>query len=81
MDYLITLLVSVAADVVSHFICKWLDKYDKNRKAEKGKPPWSCSSEGAFPLGVKPMDYLYTFCFYYMRFPAKVKRCTESLQS
>ena len=27
------------------------------------------------------MDYLYTFCFYYMRFPAKVKRCTESLQS
>ena len=33
MGYLITLLVSVAADVVSHFICKWLDKYDKNRKA------------------------------------------------
>ena len=27
------------------------------------------------------MDYLYTFCFYYMRFPAKVKRCAESLQS
>ena len=27
------------------------------------------------------MDYLYTFCFYYMRFSAKVKRCTESLQS
>ena len=27
------------------------------------------------------MDYLYTFCFYYMRFPTKVKRCTESLQS
>ena len=33
MDYLITLLVSVAADVVSHFISKWLDKYDENRKA------------------------------------------------
>ena len=33
MDYLITLLVSVAADVVSPFICKWLDKYDENRKA------------------------------------------------
>ena len=81
MDYVITLLVSVAADVVSHFHCKWHAKYDENRKAKKGTPPWSCSSEGAFPLGVKPMDYLYPFCFYYMRFLAKVKRGAESLQS
>ena len=26
MDYILTLLVSVAANVVSHFICKWLDR-------------------------------------------------------
>ena len=33
MEHFLTLFVSVAANVVSHFICKWLDKYDKNRKA------------------------------------------------
>ena len=34
MDYILTLLVSVAANVVSHFICKWLDRLDKDRKPD-----------------------------------------------
>lgn len=33
MEYIFTFLVSVAADVTSLFICKWLDRYDENRKA------------------------------------------------
>ena len=33
MEYIFTFLVSVAADVTSRFICKWLDRYDENRKA------------------------------------------------
>ena len=53
----------------------------RTAKPKKESPLGVATSEGAFPLGVKPMDYLYTFCFYYMRFSAKVKRCTESLQS
>ena len=33
LAYFLTFLVSVGADVVSHFICKWLDRYEENRKA------------------------------------------------
>ena len=36
MAYLLTFLVSVAAnlasDILSRFICKWLDRYDDDRK-------------------------------------------------
>ena len=36
MAYLLTFLVSVAAnlasDIMSRFICKWLDRYDDDRK-------------------------------------------------
>ena len=36
MTYLLTFLVSVAAnlasDIMSRFICKWLDRYDDDRK-------------------------------------------------
>ena len=30
MEYIFTFLVSVAADVTSRFICKWLDRYKKD---------------------------------------------------
>ena len=33
LAYFLTFLVSVGADVVSHFICKWLDSCEENRKA------------------------------------------------
>ena len=33
LAYFLTFLVSVGADVVSHFICKWLDRCEENRKA------------------------------------------------
>ena len=32
LAYFLTFLVSVGADVVSHFICKWLDRCEENRK-------------------------------------------------
>ena len=32
MAYLLTFLASVAANVVSDCICKWLGRYDKDRK-------------------------------------------------
>ena len=67
---------------VSHFICKWLDKYDGEPQSLKRKAPLELQLRGGFSIGGESaMDYLYTFCFYYMRFSAKVKRCTESLQS
>ena len=34
MTYLLAFLVSVAADVVGHIICKWLDRLDKDRKPD-----------------------------------------------
>ena len=34
LAYFLTFLVSVGADVVSHFICKWLDRFDKDRKPD-----------------------------------------------
>ena len=33
LAYFLTFLASVGADVVSHFICKWLDSCEENRKA------------------------------------------------
>ena len=32
LAYLMAFLVAVAADVVGHIICKWLDRYDDDRK-------------------------------------------------
>ena len=34
MAYLMAFLVAVAADVVGHIICKWLDRYDDDRKPD-----------------------------------------------
>ena len=34
VEYLFMFLVSVAADVVGHLICKWLDRYDDDRKPD-----------------------------------------------
>ena len=32
LEYLLMFLVSVGADVVGHILCKWLDRYDDDRK-------------------------------------------------
>ena len=32
LAYLMAFLVAVAADVAGHIICKWLDRYDDDRK-------------------------------------------------
>ena len=37
--------------------------------------------EGVFFCFGEHHEYSYLLCFYYMPFPAKVKRCTESLQA
>ena len=34
MDLFMSLLLSIAANVVSHYICKWLDRFDKDRKPD-----------------------------------------------
>ena len=34
LNHLLTILESVAANVISHYICKWLGKLDKNRKPD-----------------------------------------------
>ena len=45
MAYLLTFLVSVAAnlasDIMSRFICKWLDRYDDDRKPTFDIPDFS----------------------------------------
>ena len=32
MVHFLAILESVVADVISHYICKWLDRFDKDRK-------------------------------------------------
>ncbi len=34
MQDISSLIVSVAANVISHYICKWLDRFDKDRKPD-----------------------------------------------
>ena len=34
MQDISSLIASVAANVISHYICKWLGKLDKNRKPD-----------------------------------------------
>ena len=34
LNHLLTILESVVANVISHYICKWLGKLDKNRKPD-----------------------------------------------
>ena len=34
MIHILTILESVVADVISHYICKWLDRFDKDRKPD-----------------------------------------------
>ncbi len=34
MVHLLAILESVVADVMSHYICKWLDRLDKDRKPD-----------------------------------------------
>ena len=53
----------------------------RTAKPKKESPRGGRNSLGAFPLGWNQWTTYYTFCFYYMLFPAKVKRCAESLQA
>lgn len=32
--HILTILESVVADVISHYVCKWLDRLDKDRKPD-----------------------------------------------
>jgi len=32
--HILTILESVIANVISHYICKWLDRLDKDRKPD-----------------------------------------------
>ena len=55
MTYLLTFLVSVAAnlasDIMSRFICKWLVRYDVDRKPYYMKSTLGGSDyEGVFPF-------------------------------
>ena len=34
MAYISTFILSVAANVASYYICKWLDRLDKDRKPD-----------------------------------------------
>ena len=34
MIHILTILESVVANVISHYICKWLGKLNKNRKPD-----------------------------------------------
>jgi hypothetical protein len=34
MVHLLAILESVVANVMSHYICKWLDRFDKDRKPD-----------------------------------------------
>ena len=34
MIHILTILESVVADIMSHYICKWLDRFDKDRKPD-----------------------------------------------
>lgn len=34
VEYLFMFLVSVAADVVGHIVCKWLDRHSDDRKPD-----------------------------------------------
>ena len=34
MIHILTILESVVANVMSHYICKWLDRFDKDRKPD-----------------------------------------------
>lgn len=34
MVHFLAILESVVADVISHYICKWLDRFDKDRKPD-----------------------------------------------
>ena len=47
MDTILTnFLVAVAAQVAAHFLCKWLERHRKGKKAQK-EPSRSCNSERA----------------------------------
>ena len=52
-------------------------------RPEGAKTPFSERQlrEGVFFCFGEHHEYSYLLCFYYMPFPAKVKRCTESLQA
>ena len=50
------------------------------RKAQKSPLSERQLREGVFFCFGEHHEYSYLLCFYYMPFPAKVKRCTESLQ-
>ena len=34
MDVIFTFVLSVAAGIVAYYICKWLDRLDKDRKPD-----------------------------------------------
>ena len=34
MVHFLAILESVVADVISHYICKWLDRFDNDRKPD-----------------------------------------------
>ena len=34
MIHILTILESAVANIISHYICKWLDRFDKDRKPD-----------------------------------------------
>lgn len=39
MIHILTILESAVANIISHYICKWLDRLDKDRKPDKMESP------------------------------------------
>mgnify|MGYP000199055604 CR=1 FL=1 len=53
MIHILTILESAVANIISHYICKWLDRLVS---PTKWKAPWERQLLGGFSFLVKPME-------------------------
>ena len=61
LEILVSFIVSVAAGIATHYICKWLDRH-KWRQQPKNESPRSCNS-GGFPYARWAISIVVSFTF------------------
>ena len=79
MQDISSLIVSVAANVISHYICKWLDGCFSGRKHKIKKTPfWSWHSRRGVSFRIGETYAVSSLYFHYMLSCEKVKHIKKS---
>ena len=68
MDFLSTLFLSVMANVIGYFVCKWLDREQWQRQPKKEFPEVAASGDSAFVARIYTIYLFFGYPYYTAQF-------------